>query len=77
MLRVLGCSDLHHFHAECVDQWLKKNKTCPLCKRPIDADKEAVGEEGEEDADDSAGEETVLLGSDEQEESLAALYDEV
>lgn len=26
----------HHFHKKCVDTWLKQNKTCPLCKQPID-----------------------------------------
>jgi len=26
----------HHFHSECVDLWLARNKTCPLCVRNID-----------------------------------------
>jgi hypothetical protein len=33
-LRELPCD--HSFHCECVDEWLKINKTCPLCRRDID-----------------------------------------
>ena len=33
-LRVLPC--MHRFHVECVDVWLVKNKSCPLCKHEID-----------------------------------------
>jgi hypothetical protein len=29
-----GCQ--HHFHADCVDQWLLINKTCPLCVRDVE-----------------------------------------
>lgn len=67
LLRILGCSELHHFHAECVDQWLKKNKTCPLCKRSIDEGEEGEEAEEEEDAIDSdcdATEERRLLAED-------------
>ncbi|KAI8899537.1 hypothetical protein BC833DRAFT_361219 [Globomyces pollinis-pini] len=32
-IRQLGCR--HHFHAECVDSWLEKMATCPLCIRNI------------------------------------------
>lgn len=29
-VRFLTC--LHRFHKNCVDQWLEKNTTCPICK---------------------------------------------
>lgn len=32
-LRILLCK--HHFHRKCVDEWLKINKTCPLCLQDI------------------------------------------
>merc|ERR1719282_1017999 len=47
-VRFLPCTDLHHFHVECVDQWLKKKKCCPLCKVNIDT-KTVDGEDGAEE----------------------------
>jgi len=33
-LRSLNCN--HHFHSECVTDWLMLNKLCPFCKTEID-----------------------------------------
>jgi len=32
-LRILPCR--HHYHQECIDQWLCLTPNCPLCKREI------------------------------------------
>jgi hypothetical protein len=26
---------LHVFHADCLEQWLKKNETCPVCRAEL------------------------------------------
>ena len=31
----LKCDRRHVFHSECLQQWLKVDKRCPLCKKEI------------------------------------------
>ena len=31
--RTLGCE--HSFHKKCIDKWLKKNSTCPVCRQEL------------------------------------------
>ncbi|KAF9913203.1 hypothetical protein BX616_010167 [Lobosporangium transversale] len=34
VLRKMNCN--HYFHKDCVDEWLRLNRCCPLCKRDIE-----------------------------------------
>jgi len=31
VIRTLPC--MHKFHAECIDEWLKKKTACPICRK--------------------------------------------
>lgn len=31
----LPCDARHYFHSKCIENWLKSNNSCPLCKKPI------------------------------------------
>ncbi|CAI2377290.1 unnamed protein product [Moneuplotes crassus] len=32
---VLKCSESHHFHRECIREWMLRQRTCPLCKQAV------------------------------------------
>mmetsp|Transcript_947 Transcript_947/g.1159 ORF Transcript_947/g.1159 Transcript_947/m.1159 type:complete len:343 (-) Transcript_947:933-1961(-) len=34
-IRLLPCDKRHHFHSKCVDEWLRMNRTCPICRAPL------------------------------------------
>lgn len=31
----LPCDKRHYFHSICIEDWLRKNNVCPLCKKEI------------------------------------------
>jgi len=34
----LKCSDLHFFHRSCIEEWVKRAPTCPLCVAAVKKD---------------------------------------
>ena len=38
----LPCDDRHFFHTQCIEDWLKANNSCPICRKPIN--QEAIKE---------------------------------
>ncbi len=47
--RVLGCN--HGFHASCIDEWLKTNMTCPMCRYNLVSEQSANGTDTDTDTD--------------------------
>lgn len=47
--RQLGCS--HCFHSHCIGDWLKKKRTCPICRKPCKKFNSTVGD-GETKSDE-------------------------
>jgi hypothetical protein len=58
-IRYLRCG--HHFHSDCVMQWLVRNLSCPFCKKEIDKKEEKVEEVQKQPA---------VVDSDDEEEPL-------
>jgi len=34
-ITTLPCDVKHYFHPKCIESWLSKNNSCPLCKKPV------------------------------------------
>ncbi|CAI2377196.1 unnamed protein product [Moneuplotes crassus] len=33
---ILPCNDSHHFHKNCIREWLRRQRNCPLCKQTVE-----------------------------------------
>jgi len=45
-IRRLPCDGRHHFHKDCVDDWLRLNASCPNCRFRIGGDEESKDDSG-------------------------------
>ena len=34
-LITLDCDSRHYFHEQCIEEWLKRNNLCPICRMPV------------------------------------------
>lgn len=48
-LRYLRCQ--HHFHKECVDEWLRRQGSCPLCVRQLGESSDSTNSQRQDDDD--------------------------
>jgi len=51
-VRLLPCDGRHHFHKECVDEWLIVNATCPICRASVLPQDEEENNDEEEEGDE-------------------------
>jgi len=58
-IRFLNCG--HHFHSDCIMEWLVKNMTCPFCKKEIDKKDEPVQKKPSDSDEPSNSDTTSLL----------------
>ncbi|MDR3549611.1 MAG: RING finger protein [Candidatus Pacebacteria bacterium] len=35
VLIYLPCYEYHHFHEKCICAWMRRNSSCPICKKDI------------------------------------------
>ena len=35
----LPCDERHYFHSHCIEDWFRRNDSCPLCKQTFSANK--------------------------------------
>ena len=31
----LGCDERHIFHVKCINEWMKRSTTCPVCRKEV------------------------------------------
>jgi hypothetical protein len=40
----MPCHDSHIFHSKCINDWLQRDNSCPLCKQCISSDGDDMDE---------------------------------